>query len=227
MTGHGVLQRQNRDLFGLKFGMLTAMGPTDVKNRKRRWLFLCECGNFCELVGTEVTKASKKGRTPNCGCAATRLLSQKMKTHGMSHHPAYAVWRSMNDRCRLPSHAAWKNYGGRGIEVCAAWQVSFEAFWQDMGRTYWQGLELDRIDNNGPYSKANCRWASRRQNTMNRRGSIRTVDVPKLSEATGISRSTLYYRLANGWPDDDLTKTPDSTNRCSTSLIAGRATDSS
>ena len=33
--------------------------------------------------------------------------------HGMSNHPAYWVWRSMRDRCRLPTHQAWKNYGAR------------------------------------------------------------------------------------------------------------------
>jgi len=134
----------------------------------------------------------------------------------MSEHPVYAVWRSMNDRCRLPSHQAWKNYGGRGIFVCAKWQESFENFWGDMGGSYQSGLELDRRDNDSGYSPENCRWVSRRANTMNRRGTIRTVDVPELARTSGISRSTIYYRLAHGWEVDQLVRPPDSTNRFST-----------
>ena len=126
----------------------------------------------------------------------------------MTKHPVYWVWRSMRDRCRLPTHQAWKNYGARGIRVCHEWDTSFEAFWRDMGPTYVSGLDLDRIDNNGDYTLENCHWTTRRANAMNRRNTERRVDVVALSRETGIGHTTLYYRLAHGWTVEELRLKP-------------------
>ena len=75
----------------------------------------------------------------------------------------------MKDRCRLPTHQAWANYGGRGVSVCSAWQASFEAFWADMGPTYAKGLTLDRLDNSGDYTPENCAWRTYTDQSNNRR----------------------------------------------------------
>jgi hypothetical protein len=77
----------------------------------------------------------------------------------------YNVWASMKARCQNPNHRAWKNYGGRGITVCSAWQ-RFEQFYADMGDP--TGV-LDRIDPNGNYTPANCRWATWSQSNKNQR----------------------------------------------------------
>ena len=196
----GKLHPRSPNLTGQTFGMLTALHPEHSDGRKMYWRYRCACGNQCVKVGSDVTKEVKRPGTPNCGCASRRLVAEKNRTHGMSKHPAYAVWRAMLDRCRLPSHRAWKNYGGRGIAVCAEWAGSFETFWQAMGPTYSRGLELDRKDNEGGYSKNNCRWVTRRAQVMNKRTSVRGVDIPAISAATGISRSTLYYRAKRGLP---------------------------
>jgi hypothetical protein len=101
--------------------------------------------------------------------------------------------------------------------VCEQWRIGFECFWEDMRHTYQHGLELDRKDNSGPYTPENCRWVTRRENTMNRRSTERRVDVMALSRDTGIAATTLYYRLAHGWPLEQLTRTPSVKNRCTTS----------
>ncbi len=141
----------------------------------------------------------------------------------MSKHPAYAVWRSMLDRCRLPQHQAYANYGGRGIKVCARWQASFENFWQDMGPTYRSGLTLERKNNARGYSPKNCMWATRTAQARNKRGN-RMIDTPKgkmllseASELSGIGTTTLLYRVAHRWPANRLFDAPDFRNRLTTS----------
>lgn len=79
----------------------------------------------------------------------------------------YVVWASMKARCTNTNHRAWKNYGGRGIIVCARWQ-SFQNFLIDMGEKP-DNRSLDRKNNNGNYEPKNCRWATLMEQQLNKR----------------------------------------------------------
>lgn len=116
----------------------------------------------------------------------------------------YRVWRGMHERCGSQNHVSYHRYGGRGIFVCAEWQ-SFPAFavWAN-ANGYADGLEFDRIDNDGPYSPQNCRLATHRENGKNRPGvgvvqiGGKSMSYTEASEHSAVSRKTIRRRLDKG-----------------------------
>lgn len=207
----GDLLRRAKDLTGQTFGFLTVLqrqGTSGGKTAKARWLCRCTCGNT-------VVRESQYLRTPHrptprhCGC------QHGNKTHAMSRTRVYHLWSNMRRRCLDAADKDWPRYGGRGITVCSDWADSFEAFWRDMGPTYVHNLSLERIDNNGPYSPENCRWATAQEQAHNRRTSV-WLDTPKgrmlLEDAAkvyGLRSVTLAARLKRyGWPLEKALMTP-------------------
>ena len=92
----------------------------------------------------------------------------KRERHGESYGRTYITWKCMIQRCCNNRSTKWMYYGGRGILVCEEWRQSFSKFHKDMGDRP-EGLSLDRINSNLGYSKDNCRWATREQQSRNTR----------------------------------------------------------
>lgn len=131
----------------------------------------------------------------------------------------YRKWSNMKNRCLNPNFIGYHRYGGRGIYVCSKW-MDFCGFFEDMLPSYKEGMTLDRIHNDGPYSKENCRWATRHQQNRNK-GVNRmltlngeTKCLVDWAQHTGIGRACIDMRLRLGWSTSRaLTQPPRLVNR--------------
>jgi hypothetical protein len=138
--------------------------------------------------------------------------------HGQKHTKSYASWCGMRERCLNQNCKAFPNYGGRGITISAEWG-KFSSFYRDMGDPP-DGYTLERIDNNKGYSAENCRWATRTEQSRNRRSLVQVTmnnETHPLSvwvEKIGaVSYATAHRRIVMGWTIEDAIKTPLVTRR--------------
>lgn len=150
------------DLTNQRFGRLIVIEKYGLnKFNHILWLCLCDCGNKVVVE----RDCLKNGRTKSCGCI--RKERNNNTRHGMTGTPIHNIWKSIKQRCLNPNNKDYKNYGGRGITVCNRW-LKFENFYKDVGNPP-KGLTLDRINNNGNYNPNNWRWATRQQQSDNKR----------------------------------------------------------
>lgn len=99
------------------------------------------------------------------------------ESHKMKWSPEYSSWRDMKLRCLNPKNKNFNRYGGRGIVINETWICSFTAFFHDMGPKPTPKHTLDRIDNDGHYTKENCRWATRLEQARNRSNAVKVREV--------------------------------------------------
>jgi len=144
--------------------------PPGGGKKSTHWWVTCSCMSVSRLVREAKLK---DGSSRGCGCDRDAKAAAIRTTHGRRYTPEYRVWCDMIRRCESPSFKQYKDYGGRGITVCARWRTSFEAFFDDIGERPSSGHSIDRIDVNGNYEPGNVRWATSSEQNQNRRNSIR------------------------------------------------------
>lgn len=189
------------DLAGQTFGQLTVIGDGGTNSRRESvWLCKCTCGNTTQVT----TSKLRSGNTSSCGCLHRETVAQQMTKHGQHNTDLYRRWQAMKTRTTNPNHDFYDRYGGRGITVCERWK-DFANFQADMGPTFDKELLLERIDNDGPYSPANCRWATRQEQARNTRRTVfvefrgHKRSLPDWCELLGLNYNTAKRRLLDGW----------------------------
>ncbi len=157
------------EMSGQSFGEWSVIRRGEnTKTGQATWVCICSCGLEAQVIGTDL----RNGKSTKC------LHCHKHTTkHGLSHTKFYKVWAAMLQRCRNPNYAGFKGYGDRGITVCPEWS-DFTNFRDDMLESYDKHKEahqnntsIERENNNKGYSKANCIWATRSEQSRNTRKS--------------------------------------------------------
>lgn len=185
---------------------------TGTKKTVRIRYVACRCHCRKEFE----TRLCLVSKIRSCGCIKNYPGSKsgrpKKAIHELSRfiklkNPTYRTWLAMRTRCNNPNNKDYPNYGGRGITCCPEWK-SFDRFLEDMGDRP-HGTTIDRINNEGPYSKSNCRWASRSTQQRNKRTTVKYevlgkfATVAEICSEFGFNKQLVYKRLNSGW---DVTK---------------------
>jgi len=157
------------DEVGNRHGRLTVLEEGERgKSRHAMWLCKCDCGNIRVVDGINL----RSGHTKSCGCLAKERASETKSSHGLSSHRLYKTHKNIVHRCTNPKANRYDRYGGRGITVCDEWLnkdsglKSFIEWAEENGHV--DGLQIDRIDNDGNYEPSNCRCVTPHVNSSNR-----------------------------------------------------------
>ena len=171
------------DLVGKRFGRLLVIAQGESLNGHTRWLCKCDCGRERLVHGSSL----KSGNTTSCGCYKTENAKRLYSGVRQNDKRLYAVWNGIKQRCLNKNNRSYKNYGGRGISIDDGWAKNYGAFYEWAMRSgYHDGMEIDRIDNDGDYCESNCRFVSKELQANNKRN-------VKLYEINGVSKSLAQW----------------------------------
>lgn len=193
---------------GVKVNYLTILEIIGRGSYKKA-ICKCDCGKVKEFWLANIQPRKGKTRyTVSCGCMHSKINTEKNSTHRMSKDKFYKRWRSMFDRTS-PIYICAESY--EGVSVSETWSL-FDNFYADMYESYLIHREkfgerettLDRIDPKGNYCKENCRWATQREQSLNRKNTVKVVyngeKVPLLILCERLDKhyDSVYHKILNG-----------------------------
>lgn len=199
------------ELTNKEFGRLVVIERAENIGKAVAYKCLCECGKETIILYSNLLRSNGKG-TKSCGC-----LQAEVKTkHGMAGTRIHRIWKNMKTRCYNKNFHRYSDYGGRGIFICNEWKDDFSVFakWA-MENGYVEDLSIERLDNNGPYSPNNCKWATAYEQTRNTRSNNhithngKTKILSDWAKDLGLQQSVVGQRMRNyGWSVEMALTTP-------------------
>jgi len=157
------------NLSGDQFGRLTAIHVYETEKTGTYWRCFCECGNYKNVFIGHL----RSGKIRSCGCLFGDIEHNGgVAKHGKARTPEHITWCAMRNRCLSPTTNGYERYGGIGVTICPEWD-DFSVFLNDMGKRPSKHHTLDRIDATGNYELGNCRWATPKEQSINKRNSKR------------------------------------------------------
>lgn len=204
------------DLAGKKFWFWTVKNFNGVTaNGHSQWLCVCECGTEKLVTGWNL----KAGHAKSCGCKTSEIIKISSTTHGLAKSPLHKIWLGMKTRCYNKNTASYVNYGARGIKVCDEWLNSFETFYKDMSDDFSLGLTIERKDVNKNYSKDNCKWIPKAEQSKNRTNTIwintekGKMTITEAAKYAGVSWYCIYNRYVRKCPIEKMLLGPNKAGR--------------
>jgi len=194
-------------LVGQKFGRWTII-EKPPKEKYQHYICKCSCGTIRKVL----VYSLKNGTSLSCGCLEKENNTKKFKTHGESKTKLYDVWAAMKERCLNKNYFNYKNYGGRGIDVCEEWKdyINFRNWATKNG--YENNLTIDRTNNNLGYSPINCKWVTRKEQMYNTRYNRRiylngeNLTIAEIAKKANKNHNVIAQRINKGYRNDELLK---------------------
>jgi hypothetical protein len=187
-----------KDLQGMKFSRLTALGYAGQKHHSNYWFCRCECGNITKVQSSSLAKFYIK----SCGCLIKDSHQTPLSKLKSAYHSEYISYKSAKSRCENPNNPYYRCYGARGIKFCFK---DFFEFLNCVGKKPDKTYTIDRINVNGDYSPENIRWSTPKQQARNTRVNHivnyrgKNYTVTELAEYIGKPAHFLYSRIYAGF----------------------------
>lgn len=205
------------DLTGIRierFTVINLIDPVYVqykngKVKKNYWLCKCDCGNVFSKLAAHIKTTKNCPDCSNKNKITTPNMVRALREYNKRQHDAASkyprlktIWYRMIDRCYNVNHISFKSYGLKGIAVCDKWKHSFKEFedWAVLNG-YKDNLSIDRIKSSGNYEPSNCRWATKLEQSNNRRDNVRLIyygepiTIGNLARKLNLPYSLLYSQI--------------------------------
>lgn len=203
---------KRKDLTGMVVERLTVLHYA-YSNKYAYWKCRCKCGKETFVRSSHLIA----GFVRSCGCLCSEISkrnvihAQKANIkHGDSRSRLHIIWTNMLQRCNDRNSTSYVYYGGRGIKICPEWYeyIKFKGWAFKNG--YRDDLTIDRINVNGNYEPANCRWVDWEIQANNKRDNVfisfngNVKSIAQWAREYGIPFTTFLRWHKNGESIDNI-----------------------
>jgi hypothetical protein len=217
------MKRDAGDLVGRQYGRLTVLCLWRDRGTRgnKLWFCKCSCGNSAVKTTSQIRDKSNPNVSCGCGNAESirKASSAAWEVTTKFRHPLKIkmknMWRNMLHRCYDPDNKRYQDYGGRGIRVCNQWLNDRYSFYRwCVANGIQPNLQIDRKDNDGPYSPENCKFSTRLEQANNTRKNRRlqwrgeSLTLAQWARKLGVRQQALSHRVERGWTVERIFQQP-------------------